>query len=310
MEAFRDYIDNQFGDHARIVLDGQSWALQFAYRPSMGSHWTLERIQDVLQNDGRLQSKQTLDQNRASSKEVVTYDLLPRQLEGFNNKLNRCRHPQSIQTWERLSFLKCTFDPLVIGSEVLSQLFMSRILPVRRIAKLHVTQGNIGTAMYRVRLHRYCSPLGSTDVVFKCFDSGTKKLFENEARIYAKIAQTASADSVTRYFGSFVMPTCGDWPHNTRDAERNVTSASRGTKTLGGQPCCETTGKTHVLVLEYAAGGTLIQFCQRNARLLTLPGWKHGLVFWHQMFNILLGLDVIHKLGMLVLRSNPWGTSC
>lgn len=233
---------------------------------------------------------------------------------GPNNK-QRCRHPQSTQTWEKISFWQCELTPLVIASEVQNQLFTSQILPVRRISRLNVAQGNMGTAIYRVRLHPCCSPIGSNDLVFKCFDFRTVGLFENEAEIYESISRKSwvdskgastlpkstpllSSSSITRYFGSFVVPSCKNWPHHKSDAERDITSVKRRNKTSCEQQWCETTGKTHVIVLEYAAGGTLAQFCERNSTLLRSPDWNQGLFFWHQMFNILLGLGVIHGLGM------------
>ena len=53
--------------------------------------------------------------------------------------------------------------------------------------------------------------------------------------------------------------------------------------------------KTHMIVLEYAPGGTLATFCKRNLGLITSPGRENRLNLWYQMFHLLQALTVIHE---------------
>jgi serine/threonine protein kinase len=53
--------------------------------------------------------------------------------------------------------------------------------------------------------------------------------------------------------------------------------------------------KNHVIILEYARGGNLTDFCQRHSSLITSPDRDDRLDLWHQMFHLLQSLFVIHS---------------
>jgi serine/threonine protein kinase len=53
--------------------------------------------------------------------------------------------------------------------------------------------------------------------------------------------------------------------------------------------------KNHVIVLEYARGGSLANFCQHHGSRVTSPDREDRLDLWHQMFHLLQALSVIHS---------------
>jgi hypothetical protein len=55
-------------------------------------------------------------------------------------------------------------------------------------------------------------------------------------------------------------------------------------------------GKPHIILLEYARGGNLTNFCQRYANLVTSPNREDRVNLWHHLFHLLRALHVVHSI--------------
>ncbi|KAM7193318.1 Protein kinase-like domain containing protein [Rhypophila sp. PSN 637] len=339
---FRDYIDNDLGNHLHKGFDGNNRIQPFVCKQALESFWSVNNIREVIGHDLSTEFGQ-LSVVQVATSYVQIFSILcyigsPSSIASFVKRQLTDEHlpfrgrDLASKIWTTASeddqtrrlFLRWQwiFSPLKFGEQITAEkkLSKSQILPIRPPMQLHDDKetGNMGTALYHVELYNCCKPeqARSNEVVFKVFDSGTKDLWENEAKIYARVSSAASPDllqGVTRFYGSYVLPGSRDnKPFETGDLQQYTAKYGN---TFGGRSNKDSTSlsqlsqakkvgtgirtRWRIIVLEYAQGGSLSRFCAKNSRRLSSPNWKGRLAIWHQMFNILLGLGASHRLNIV-----------
>ncbi|KAK3331326.1 hypothetical protein B0H66DRAFT_546319 [Apodospora peruviana] len=333
VQAFRDYIDYLSGEHLHDGLDGHNNARRFVCRAALASYWTIDKIREVLGPERFFQDQDiSLD---IHTFQLLILSILchigqPLYITVFvRNQVTDARlplfpalfqdgrwpqDPQSLRTWGLFSERQWAFCPLIFGARG-NKVPIDLVLPIRSMIELNVRSGSLSTSIYKVSLYRCCNRWSTDDVVFKILDSRAGHLWKNETDIYSSLFSSPDNDlsstryreegsdlgiptvglsSVAGYFGSYVLQTRCNWPQSTGKGtqltvlDRVDESPSRG----------ELVVPKYIIVLEYACGGTLTEFCQQNMPLLSSPAQRDKLAFWHQMFNILPGLHAIHRLSI------------
>jgi len=343
VQAFRDYINHQLGEHFHEGLDVHMKSRQFICRTSLTSYWTADKIREVLTHGGSNLSDEVvlkITSRHVQAFSVLSYighpdyiislvdkDLTDAQLPIPATVLRDfgrpCQDSHSRQAWTLFSEEQWKFSPLVfeMGMHV-KKLPVGQILPIRNMTQLPVVTGLQDTKIYKVNLYRCSSRLPANEVVFKClFQSYSSKLarlhWEREAAVYAKISRaplphssqdtrsgrllgsprsTSSSLGVIKSFGSYVWSASGDSQLNDHGSE--ATNAQGQSK--GGHGHRNPVMWTHFTILEYASGGTLAEFCERNATTISSLGWQDQFHFWCQLFNILVGIISVSRLDMWV----------
>jgi hypothetical protein len=222
-------------------------------------------------------------------------------------------------------FVPLDFEPAV-HMKVLTP---DHILPVA-FNKMTPLATNDESAVYKVSFDPCClgdkfkREANSIDIVFKMLSPAESWQNEvdaynllalktpNEGRVHRDLTHMGSSVTVassftyiTRYLGSF------RFSHSPRPHGEGCAAQ------LAAQPCSlqspaepnhvdqygsflspvtrDILEKSHVIVLEYARGGNLSQFCQRHIARVMSPDKEHRLNFWYQMFHLLQALHVIHS---------------
>ncbi|KAM7213708.1 hypothetical protein V8F06_010907 [Rhypophila decipiens] len=339
--AFRDYIDNGLGNHLHKGFDGNDRKRPFVCKQALETFWTVNNIREVLGHDQSTEVDQLSVVQIATSYvqilSILCYIGSPSLIVSFVKRQVTDEHlpvrardlalkiwptdPENNQTRGLFLRWQWMFSPLRINGHMQfsaeKKLSKSQIFPIRNLIQLHDDggPGNMGTALYRVELYDCCKPqqARSNEVVFKVFDTRTRNLAKNEARIYAKFSSTASPgllQAVTRAYAFYILPGCGEQgPFGTRDlTPRDGTTfgASHNKKNSRQFPHQQAkkigTGirtTRRIIVLECAQGGSLSRFCTKNTGILSSPDWTGRLAICHQMFNILLGLEAAHRLNIV-----------
>ncbi|KAI8654030.1 Protein kinase domain-containing protein [Fusarium sp. Ph1] len=154
------------------------------------------------------------------------------------------------------------------------ELHTRQILPMRYDGSLrdHSWAGD-GPSVKKVQIHRECNKMTmepDTPVVFKVFKGADmEKLYRAEANVYARLSQKSAAqETITKHYGSFSFE--------------------------------ET--DTRIIVLEYAAKGSLLDFFKNTLPPVTPEEFK---LLWRAMFALLTGLYALHNLDKLPIEGEP-----
>lgn len=323
VQAFQNYINHHLGEHFHEGLDVHMKRRQFICKISLISYWTPDKIRQVLTHGGPNLSDDAV--LAITSRHIQTFSVLsyigrPDCIVSFiengwtdtqlpipitvpDDFRRSCQDPDSFQAaWRLFSKEQWKFTPLVFETGMhMNKLPSEQILPIRIMTHLPVTTGFQETKIYKVSLQPCCSRLPEDEVIFKCLFKSRGpghglSHWEQEAAVRAEMhmaeflphssRETAFSSSlgVIESFGSHVWCTSGD----TRlDGDHGPKATSSNSDIW-----------THFIILEHASGGTLSEFCERNAAMISSSSRQDQFNFWSQMFNILVGITTISRLGM------------
>jgi serine/threonine protein kinase len=218
-------------------------------------------------------------------------------------------------------FKPLTFDTIVHRRE----LPMERILPIVYETPLSGPISDDSEAVvYKVSVHPCCmdpdmrSIANSNELVFKMFNPGhidDLDLWQNEINAYNvivnspggsllpgtsnRLPSTAIASSafnyVVKYLGSFIRTREIDTANNDENPHLYHGDDNKAIERN------DLRGRTQIIMLEYAPGGSLADFCEQHIDLIKSPAKSKRLDFWCHMFHLLQALAVVHNLGGYVL---------
>ncbi|KAK0717302.1 hypothetical protein B0T26DRAFT_802472 [Lasiosphaeria miniovina] len=326
IREFKDHIDSQLEQPGHDGIDGYHNTVKFVCRNTLIKYWTSERINDVLPRDQR--NEVNVEDFRKTylhtfsilcyissahrinhfMKKEYTDATIPFSLSGMDREV-----PGDAEFWQRFHTIKwmfwpLTFDPLVHRRDLL----LEQILPI--YDRKFLWESSSGdSVVHKVRVHRCCGDLkvDSNEIVLKTLQPEAKDLWENESKIYYQLFDESGVplgnsdptaplhavivgpfDYITRYLGSFTQPLA-------RRDEQQSSSPMDPNNSLAAEREAE---KIRTIVLEYASGGNLAHFCQRNADVIASRRRVDELNLTHQDLK---ESNILYTRRPLTDRDNP-----
>lgn len=320
---FHCHINRGLGKHTHTGFNGKGDEKPFVCRDAIQEYWNREKIRDVLDSDNNTTSNaEDIESSYLEIFSILCYidrlsyighfttlgisdarlpippnqpaDAWPKD-EGFR------------EVWSATYKAQWMFKPLIFDIAPLlhrRELCRELILPLEYTKASLTPPTSDESAVFKVAVHPCCmteafkkAANSSTDLAFKMVDSNHEPLWDNEIAAYTIIANKSARylsglpegailesavvaspfNHIPRYFGSF------KWLQPPGSSRRP-----------GQYGICD---KPYVIMLEYAPGGNLAAFCQREPEHIMSSHTKDRLYFWFQMFHLLQALGAIHSLG-------------
>ncbi|KAF4828883.1 Serine/threonine-protein kinase Nek7 [Colletotrichum tropicale] len=276
IEQLRRHLDEYVEDYECYGTNGHDERRPFVPQVALTAFWTREKIISVLCHDGLIPRNPDIILNYyIAIFTIVVLTSKPANIDLFtqedisDSSLPLISVPEAYresplcrEVFEDFMKLQWKFCPMsldISASPKPSRKNMSPdiILPISNKIKINpqADEDKDIAVLYKVDLHRNCTQL-IVPVVFKEYrqtDPESQRLHDNEWAMYSNLRDDSFRHIVT-YYGSF-----------------------------------ECVGR-RTIVLEYAPGGTLLQFFKERQPPKT--GW-HRVQFWQNLFGLLEGLEAI-----------------
>ncbi|KAK4117824.1 kinase-like protein [Canariomyces notabilis] len=335
-EAFRQYVDTGLGAHKHKGFNGKGEAKVFVCRPALEEYWTHKKIGAVLDRDRNTDANvEDIRTNFLQVFSILCYISRSSYINYFMTREvdDKCllaspakqRGPLSddagfSNVWLEAYKAQWKFKPLTFDSIVhRRELPMERILPIVYETRL-TPPASDEAAVYKVSVHPCCmdptmrSIVNSNELVFKMFNPGhidDIDLWQNEINAYNVIVNSpggslssgtssllpdtaiasSAFDYIVRYLGSFM------WTQQIDTANSDEYSPLNHDHEDPAIVRNDLRGRTQIIMLEYAPGGTLVDFCEQQLELIMSRARRDRLDLWYHLFQLLQALAAVHNLG-------------
>ncbi|KAK3986339.1 hypothetical protein QBC44DRAFT_140233 [Cladorrhinum sp. PSN332] len=330
IKQFKRHIDYELGQHNHLGVNGLGEDTQFVCQDALKDYWSWEKVINVLRETSNTEANAgAILRHHLILFSLLCYIERPHRLDDFiaDNTANALPLSEtSIQaTWWtnddgfRQLFLRTQwkFIPLIFDKTLYhrTDLAMERILPIDNRDREVLGEPKDQTAVFRVSLFPCCIGQDFKDildvhqshtprtyyVVLKMFvidsdDEEDRRLWENEVAAYNTLDNYSGGWSTTS-FGTDIPLTI------TRRSTFNYITRYMGLlkRKNSGEPKgdldLEKLNGTHFIIIEYAPGGDLSDFCRNHIGLITSTTRENRRNLWHHLFELLQGLHAIHNAG-------------
>ncbi|KAK3367214.1 kinase-like domain-containing protein [Lasiosphaeria ovina] len=314
---FQHYIEHLPYPHDHTGIDGRGDVVKFVCLEVLRNYWTAEKTHEVLRrNQGTSVSAETVRNEYLQIFSILCYISCPGRISYFTKNGytdaslpfswmdgHRAALPVEAQFWRRFDENKWRFWPMTFNTIIHQKIIeLDRILPICSIELLSESDDS---TVQKVLIYPCCwkRKATSNEVVFKTLRPHAKDLWTNETSVYNELANAYSSisnpaipkfaispnpfDYITEYLGSFTQPL-------PSDTVVQLPSSSTGRDTsleidMGPR-------NNYTIVLEYAPGGSLAEFCKENMAMIMSREPEAELDLWRHMFKIALGVGAMHRI--------------
>ncbi|KAH7004105.1 kinase-like domain-containing protein [Fusarium venenatum] len=272
LEQFREYVH----ENVELGINGEDKDVPYIAPSKLKTYWSAKRVDAILNT---CQPPIPQNSDMIISKYIQIFSILvyigqPHEISWFclNVKtLDDCHlpiygesFPQGCSWADEFLTNQWKFHPLVFTHENIYQRKISckLILPVTYGDELSEERGSRHAAkLWKVQVHTACNYVTPQDepVVFKVYEgTHAHDLYEAETNVYLKL-HAKGAKYITKHFACFSFQ--------------------------GKQKS--------IIVLEYAAGGSLLDFFRNAPQPVTPEDFS---LLWGRLFKLLDALEVLHDL--------------
>ncbi|KAF4439105.1 serine/threonine protein kinase [Fusarium austroafricanum] len=273
LEHFREYV----GRHLIKGVNGEGQRVSYVPPTVLKHYWTDKRVNAVLNTyDPPIdQSHVVIINNHLHIWSILVYIGQPREITWFCSNIKglddlhlplyKETFPPNLDSWvDQFLQEQWMFNPL---NFTLDNIY-KRVLPPKTILPLTYEKaltekrgGQDAASLWKVQLHTQCSSVTSANepVVFKIYEGpNAESLYTAESNVYSKL-QAKDIKYITKQFACFSFPSI----------------------------------QKFIIVLEYAAGGSLLDFLQNVLPPVTPD---ETLMLWSRLLKLLDALEVLHDL--------------
>ncbi|KAK3290345.1 kinase-like domain-containing protein [Chaetomium fimeti] len=331
-DAFREYIDNQLGEHAHSGINGSGEEQAFVCNEALTNYWTRERITGVLILDDNTEADaEAIGTACLETFSILCYISCSAYFSHFTSlqindgllpikqtNYSECQWSGDVgfvDALTRFCVAQWKFKPLVFDNIKHRKALRSEcILPIAYDKAAPLTKPTNGElAMYKASVYPCCAGsiftrnMGGNDLALKMLRSSDSHHWDNEVDAYTFLSRSSPDNRDAPRKRPLTMmaaspSTAASFNYITKYLGSFIITPPQGVleyhrtdpHTAAAQrPDLD---KTHVILVEHARGGNLTSFWQRHIDLVTSPKREDRVNLWHQMFHLLRALSAVHSI--------------
>ena len=319
--AFREYIDYGLGDHRHKGLDGNGEQKDFVCTQALEKYWTVKKISAVLRRDNNHEvNAEEVRKNYLKIFSILVYIAYSAFIHQImsNDEIDDTtlihsqrvagKYPELDKILPTFSKAQWKFNPYFLdGVRHGRKLDMERILPLSLGAPLTGTEMNEVVA-YKASLYPCCigdafrESAKAHDVVLKMFGAPKHDMWKEEAENYNHIHNNWGDETIKEQVRKGQTSKVSPWNYITtylgsfQHLQRQGPSKHQDWEPPGTSTGIAPGKRTHGIILEYAKGGDLANFCQDYLDSIMSSKREDRLKLWFQLFYLLEALDGIHNI--------------